>query len=392
MLRLSRRAGNLGESVTLAIDAKAKALTAQGKRVLGFGVGQPDFDTPEPIKEAARKSLDGRIGGYTPVAGTPALREAVAASFRAAGIENAAAGNVLTSCGAKHSLYNAVSVLVDDGDEVIVPAPYWVSYPSMVEAAGGTTVVVDTCPDACILTPERLAAAMTDKTKLLIFNSPGNPSGVTHSREQIHALAPVLAARPDVAVLSDEIYQHLVYGDTEFSAFAAACPELTDRIVTVNGISKSYAMTGWRIGYATGPKDVIGAMTRFQSHTTSNATAIAQVAAVAALTGSQDAVEEMRLAFDRRRLLMSKLLVEIPGFELVPPTGAFYCFPDIAGAINDKTGSTPLEFTNRLLDEHLVACVPGEAFGAPTSIRLSYACSDDDIREGCERIAKFVAT
>jgi len=388
MRKLSRRAGSLSESITLALNAKAKAITAGGERVLRFGVGEPDFDTPEHIKEAARRALDGRIGTYTPVPGTPELREAAAATFRSSGVETEWS-NVIVSCGAKHSLYNSLAVLLDDGDEAILPAPYWVSYPSMVEAAGATAIKVDTRPDGCILTPHALEAAITPRTRVLVMVSPGNPTGVTHTEEQMRALIPVLERFPDVTVVSDEIYRELVYGDTEFCSFAAACPELADRVVTVQGVSKTYAMTGWRIGYATGPADVIKAMTRFQSHTTSNPAAIAQAAALAALTGTKDPIEQMRQAFDKRRKLMVARLEAIDGFTLFPPTGAFYCFPDIAPRLNEKTGRTPLEFCDGLLEQERVACVAGEAFGAETNIRLSYACSEEDIEEGCSRIARY---
>ena len=387
MIRLSRRAGSLGESLTLAISAKAKELKAKGEPVVGFGAGEPDFDTPEHIKQAARDALEGRgVAGYTAVAGTPELRAAAATGFEACGVSSEP-GRVLVSCGAKHSLFNAISVLLDDGDEMILPAPYWVSYPSMAAAAGARAVVVDTREDGCILTPERLAAAIGPKTKALVFVSPGNPTGVTHTRAQMAALGEVLENHRDIVVISDEIYQHLVYDSTEFVSFAAACPHLADRVVTVQGVSKSFAMTGWRIGYATGPAEVISAMTRFQSHVTSNPTTIAQAAALAALTGPMEPIEEMRRAFDRRRKLMTGLLEAIEGFSLFPPTGAFYCFPDIAPVLK---GRTPLEFAEQLLVKERVALVPGEAFGASSNIRLSYAVSDADITEGCGRLRRFV--
>jgi aspartate aminotransferase len=389
MTKLSRRAGSLGESVTLAINAKAKELTARGEQVIRFGVGEPDFDTPEHIKEAVRRALEGRVGAYTPVAGTPALREAIAAAFCESGVPAEAAG-VIASCGAKHALFNALAVLLDDGDEAILPAPYWVSYPSMVHAAGAKSVIVDTRDDGCILTPERLEAAITPRSRVLVSVSPGNPTGVTHTREQLAALGEVLERHPDVVVVSDEIYQHLVYGETEFVSFAVACPQIADRVVTVRGVSKSFAMTGWRIGYATGPRDVVSAMIRFQSHSTSNPTAIAQEATLAALQGPLEPILEMRKAFDRRRKLMVERLMAIDGFKLFPPTGAFYCFPDVAACLNERTGKTPLAFTEGLLGKERVACVPGEAFGAATNIRLSYACSDDDIEEGCLRLRRYI--
>jgi aspartate aminotransferase len=389
MTELSRRAGRLPGSVTLAIAAKAKALKAAGEEVIRFGVGEPDFDTPEHIKEAVRQALKGRVGGYTPVPGTPELREAAAASFRDSGVPAEGTG-VVVSCGAKQALFNALAVLLDDGDECIVPAPYWVSYPSMVQASGAKSVFVDTRPDGCVLTPERLEAALTPRTKALVFVSPGNPTGVTHTREQMAALGPVLAKHPQVTVVSDEIYQHLVYGGTEFVPFAVACAAAADRTVTVRGVSKSFAMTGWRIGYATGPQEVIAAMIRLQSHATSNPTTISQVAALAALTGPMEPIFEMIRAFDRRRQLMVRLLDGIEGFTTFPPTGAFYCFPDIAPRLNERTGRTPLEFTAGLLEQECVATVPGEAFGAETNIRLSYACSEAEIEEGCTRIRRYV--
>lgn len=375
--------------MTFAITAKAKALAAAGRQVVKFGLGEPDFDTPEHIKEAARRALDGRIGGYTPVPGTPELREAAAASFTESGVP-AESADVIVSCGAKHSLFNALQVLLDDDDEAILPAPYWVSYPSMIQAAGARAVVIDTRPDGCVLTPEALEAAITPRTRVLVSVTPGNPTGVTHSRAQLAALGDVLARHPDIVVVSDEIYQHLVYGDTEFVPFAVACPQIADRTITVRGVSKTFAMTGWRIGYTTGPREVIGAMTRFQGHSTSNPTAIAQAAAVAALTGPMDPIWAMREQFDKRRLIMVDLLESIDGFSLFPPTGAFYCFPDIGPCLNERTGKSPLEFADRLLEQEAVALVPGEAFGAPTNVRLSYAASEQDIREGCERLKRFV--
>ncbi len=388
MTKLSRRAGGLGESVTLRIDARAKAIAGAGERVIPFGAGEPDFDTPAHIKEAARRALDGRIGTYTPVPGTPALREAAARSFEQAGIPSRAA-DVIVSCGAKHSLFNALSVLLDDNDEAILPAPYWVSYPSMCEASGARAAVVDTRADGCILTPQALERAISPRTRVLILVSPGNPTGVTHTREQLAALGDVLRRHPQITVVSDEIYRHLAYDGIEAVPFAAACPALAGRTVTVHGLSKSYAMTGWRIGYATGPSDVIAAMIRYQSHTTSNPAAIAQAAALAALTGPMEPVHRMREAFDRRRKLMVARLRAIPGMQLATPTGAFYCFPEISALLG---GSTALEFTERLLERERVACVPGEAFGAPENMRLSYACSENDIEEGCARLARFIAS
>jgi aspartate aminotransferase len=262
----------------------------------------------------------------------------------------------------------------------------------MVQAAGAKAVYVDTRPDGCILTPERLEAALTPRTRVVVMVSPGNPTGVTHTHEQLAAVGEVLRNRSEVFVLSDEIYQHLVYGETRFVPVAVACPWLLDRTITVRGVSKSYAMTGWRIGYAAGPREVIDAMIRYQSHATSNATAIAQVAALAALTGPMEPIERMRQAFDRRRQLMVRLLEGIPGFHTYPPTGAFYCFPDVTACLGERTGRTPLEFSERLLDRERVVTVPGEAFGADANIRLSYACSEAEIEDGIARIKRFVTS
>ncbi len=386
-MKLSRRGGSIPGSVTLAINARAKELAAEGHRVIRFGVGEPDFDTPEHIKEAARLALQGRINAYTPVAGVPELREEVARTFRECGI-SAEASNVVVSCGAKQSLFNALQVLVDDGDEVAFYAPYWVSYPPMTTAAGGTPVVIDTSADGCRLTPEPLRAALTDRTRVLLLNSPSNPTGITATRDELAALGEVLADFPEVVVLSDEIYQHLVYGDAEFVPFAVACPAVAERTITVNGVSKSFAMTGWRIGYATGPAQVIAAMTRYQSHSTSNPTAIAQAAALAALRGPMEPIEEMRQAFDRRRLLMTDKLRALPGTTLTPPDGAFYCWPEVSGWLGE--GGTTLQLAEDLLEQARVAVVPGEAFGAPGYLRLSYACSEEDIEEGCARIQAFL--
>jgi aspartate aminotransferase len=388
MTRLSRRTGSLAESVTMAVDARAKALRANGESVIGFGIGEPDFDTPEYVKQAARDALKGRIGFYTPVAGTAELREAVAATLRRDGVD-VPASRVVVTCGAKHAIYGAVMVLVDDGDEVVIPAPYWVSYPSMVQAAGGVAVPVDTTPDGFVLTPERLARALTPRTKLVVVNSPGNPSGVTYSRAQLQAIGRVLEGRPDVTVLSDEIYQHLVYDGATFTSFAAACPSLAGRTVTVSGVSKSFAMTGWRIGWAAGPKEIVDAMIRFQSHATSNPAAIAQAAAFAALKGPLDAVEAMRRTFDRRRRLMVDRLSGIRGLRLHRPNGAFYCFPDVSALLGARRGTTSLAFAENLLERERVATVPGEAFGAPGFVRLSYACADEEIEEGCARLRRF---
>jgi aspartate aminotransferase len=390
-LKTAARLDPIKPSITLAVTAKAGQLKAAGVDVVSFGAGEPDFDTPDHIKEAARAGLDRGVGKYTEVGGIAPLRAAVAAELGRAHGTSIAPEHVLVSCGAKHSLYNLFMALLDPGDEVIVPAPYWVSYPDMVMLAGGTPVVVATrAEDDFAMTPEALRAAVTPRTRAIVLNTPSNPTGACYSAPQIAALAEVVLEH-NLLVVSDDIYRSLVYAGARYASIAAVGPELAARTILVDGVSKTYAMTGWRIGYAAGPAPIIKAMSKIQGQSTSNATHVAQVAALAALTGPQDCVETMRRAFDERRQVMVELLRAIPGVSCREPKGAFYAFPDVSAFTGRATASgqviaDDVALCDWLLEAAKVAVVPGSGFGAPGHVRLSYACSMQDIREGVRRM------
>ncbi|WP_025323147.1 pyridoxal phosphate-dependent aminotransferase [Deferrisoma camini] len=393
-MRLSSRARMLKPSPTLAITAKAKQLRAQGIDVIGFGAGEPDFDTPAHAVRAAVEALEAGETRYTPAGGTAELKQAVCR--RIAGDYGMEYGptEVTVSCGAKHTLYNLFQVLLDPGDEVIVPAPYWVSYPEQVRLAGGSPVVIPTREaDGFRMQPEALEAALTPRTRAVVINSPSNPTGALYRAEHLEALADVIRGR-DLVVVSDDIYHRLVYGDERFVSILEVAPDLRDRTVIVNGVSKTYAMTGWRIGYAAGPAEVIRAMEALQSQSTSNPTSFAQKGAVAALIGDQACVEEMRRAFARRRDLIVEALNRIPGVTCRRPEGAFYVFPNVSGLFGRRWGDrgigAPADLAAFLLDEARVAVVPGEAFGSSEHLRMSYATSEDAIREGVGRFAEAV--
>jgi aspartate aminotransferase len=396
MGRISQRIGAIAESATLAIDAKAKALRAAGRDVIGFGAGEPDFPTPAHVVEAAAAACrDPRWHRYTPTAGLPELREAIAAKTERDSGYRVSADQVLVTNGGKQAVYNTCATLLDPGDEVLLPAPYWVTYPEAVALAGGRTVVVPTDEASGFrVSVEQLEAARTPRTKLLIFVSPSNPTGAVYPPEEVAAIGR-WCARTGLWVMTDEIYEHLVYGGARFSSMPVLVPELADRCVVVNGVAKTYAMTGWRVGWMIGPPDVIAAATNLQSHSTSNVANVSQVAALAAVSGDLAAVAEMRAAFDRRRRTMHRLLSESPGVSCLEPQGAFYAFPSFAGALGrplrGRTPTTTLELAELILEEVGVAIVPGEAFGAPGYARLSYALSDDDLVEGVTRIAKLLA-
>jgi aspartate aminotransferase len=392
---ISQRAMSVKPSATLAITAKAKALRAEGKPVIGFGAGEPDFPTPEPIVAAAMVATgDPTSYGYTPAAGLPALREAVAVkTLRDSGYEVDPSQVVITN-GGKHAVYQTCQVLIDPGDEVLLPSPYWVTYPSAIELAGGTTVVVPTDESTNFtVSPATLEAAYTERTKMLIFVSPSNPTGSVYTEDQVRAIGE-WAAEKRIWVMTDEIYEHLVYGEARFTSMPVVVPEIRDRCVVVNGVAKTYAMTGWRVGWMIGPPDVADGATRIQSHLTSNVNNIAQRAALAAVEGSLDAVDVMRVAFDRRRATMYELLESIDGVSCVEPQGAFYAFPNMQGLLNRDIGgvvaATTIELAELFLDKANVAIVPGEAFGAPGYARLSFALSDDDLIEGLTRIINLV--
>ncbi len=390
--RISRRIGAIAESATLAVDAKAKALKAAGRPVIGFGAGEPDFPTPDYIVEAAISAARNPASHrYTPAAGQPALREAIAAkTLRDSGLEVVAA-QVLVSNGGKQAIYNACATLLDPGDEVLLPAPYWTTYPESIALAGGVPVIVPTDESTGYRTsPAQLDQYVTERTKVLMFVSPSNPTGAVYSPAEVEAIGQWAVER-GLWVMTDEIYEHLVYGDAQFASMPALVPALTDRCVIVNGVAKTYAMTGWRVGWMVGPKDVITAAANLQSHATSNVCNVAQAAALAAVSGDLTAVQHMRAAFDRRRRLITGLLNEIPGVTCPEPEGAFYAYPsvrDIVGrTIRGRTPASSAELAALILDEVEVAVVPGEAFGTPGYLRMSYALADDDISEGLHRMA-----
>jgi aspartate aminotransferase len=396
MARISHRIASVTESATLAIDAKAKALKAAGEDVIGFGAGEPDFPTPPEIAQAAADAcLDPKNHKYTPAGGLPELRAAIAAkTLRDSGFE-VAAGQVLVTNGGKQAVEETFATLLDPGDELILPTPYWTTYPEVVRLAGG--VVVEVATDASSgfkVTVDQLEAARTPRTKVLLFVSPSNPTGAVYSPDEVEAIGRWALAH-GVWVVTDEIYEHLVYGDAVFSSMPTLVPELADTCVIVNGVAKTYAMTGWRVGWMIGPADVIKAAGNLQSHATSNVCNVAQRAALTAVSGSLDAVAEMRTIYDRRRHTIVSMLNEIPGVDCVMPEGAFYAFPSFEGvlgrSIGGRTAATTLELAEIVLDEAKVAFVPGEAFGAPGYVRFSYALADEPLIEGITRVAKLLA-
>jgi aspartate aminotransferase len=383
-MELASRLDELTPSLTLAIDSKAKALRAEGVDVCGFGAGEPDMDTPEHIKAAAAEALKNGFTKYTPSSGTPDLRKAISEKFlRDNGLEYRPA-QVIVSNGAKQSCFNAVLALCNPGDEVIIPAPYWLSYPEMVRLAGATPVIVQTSGDNdWKITAEEFENAMTPRTKMIIINTPGNPTGSVYTKAELRAISEV-AAEEDIYILSDEIYEKLVYDDAEHTSIASCTPEAYDLTVTVNGFSKAYAMTGWRLGYLGAPEQIAKAIDSLQSHTTSNPCSFSQAGGLAAITGDQQCVQDMRDEFDIRRQYMHERLVAIAGVEAVKPLGAFYVLADVG-----TLGLSSQNFADRLLSKANVAVVPGIAFGNDKTIRLSYATSLDVIKTGLDRIEEF---
>ncbi len=393
--RVSARIGGISESATLAVDSKAKALKAAGRPVIGFGAGEPDFPTPEYIVEAAVEAArDPRNHRYSPAGGLPELKQAIADKTKRDSGYVVEPSQVVVTNGGKHAVYNAFATLLDPGDEVLLPAPYWTTYPEVIRLAGGVPVEVFADESQGYkVTVEQLEAARTDKTKVLLFCSPSNPTGAVDTPEEVTALGQ-WALEHGLWVVTDEIYEHLTYGDVKPTSIPVAVPELADRTIVLNGVAKTYAMTGWRVGWMIGPKDVVKAATNLQSHQTSNVNNVAQRAAIAALKGDLSAVEEMRTAFDRRRRTMVSMLNEIPGVVCPEPTGAFYAYPSVKGVLGrqiaGRTPQTSAELAELILEEAEVAVVPGEAFGAPGYLRLSYALGDDDLVEGVARIAKLL--
>lgn len=393
--RISRRIGSITESATLAVDAKAKALAAAGRPVIGFGAGEPDFPTPSYIVEAAVAACrEEKWHRYTPAGGLPALKDAIAAkTLRDSGwaIE---ASQVLVTNGGKQALYNTFAALLDPGDEVILPAPYWTTYPESIRLAGGVPVEVMTDETSGYrATVAQLEAARTPRTKALVFVSPSNPTGAVYSPDEVKAIGEWAVAN-GVWVITDEIYEHLVYGDAQFSSMPVLVPELANTCVVINGVAKTYAMTGWRVGWMAGPADVIKAATNLQSHSTSNVANVSQVAALAAVSGGLEAVDEMKVAFDRRRKLIVDMLNAIPGVECPMPEGAFYVYPSVKGVLGKEIRGTvstdSAQLASLILDEAEVAVVPGEAFGTPGYLRLSYATSDANITEGVQRMGALL--
>jgi len=396
MTRISRRAGAIAESATLAVDARAKELRAAGEDVIGFGAGEPDSPTPEHIVAAAAEAAqDPRNHRYSPTAGLPELRLAIAEKTRRESGVDCEASQVLVTNGAKHAVYEAMQALVDPGDEVLLPAPYWTTYPESIALAGGEPVVVPTAEAADFrVTVDQLEAARTPRAKALFFVSPGNPSGAVYPPADVKAIGR-WAHENGVWVVTDEIYEHLTYGKHRFTSMPGLLPELADTTLILNGVAKTYAMTGWRVGWIVGPPDVMKAAINLQSHSTSNVGNVSQRAAIAALHGGLEAVTEMRAAYERRGARMHELLSAIPGVTCMAPQGAFYCFPSFEDVLGrDIAGRTPhntIELAALFLDEARVAVVPGEAFGAPGYARLTFAVSDADIEEGLQRIAKLLA-
>jgi aspartate aminotransferase len=391
---LSERAKRIKPSPTLSIDAKAKAMKATGVDIVSFGVGEPDFDTPENIKEAAIKALKEGFTKYTPVGGIDPLKDAIIEKFKGDNNLNYTREEIIVSCGAKHSLYNIDQALLNPGDEVLIPSPYWVSYPDQVVLNDAIPVFVKTYEsDSFMVRPEAIESSITKKTKALILNSPSNPTGLTYDKKTLEKIAEVVL-RYGIFVVSDEIYEKITYDGFKHVSIASLDNEIKAKTILVNGLSKSYAMTGWRIGYAAGPKELIKAMTNIQSQSTSNPTSIAQKAAVEALRGPQDFITMMLAEFDKRRRFLIGELNSIPGMSCLTPTGAFYAFPNTSKLYDKSTGertiSSSSDLALYLLEEAKVALVHGEAFGDDDYIRLSYATSIGDIKKGIERIRDAV--
>ncbi|MFA5238607.1 MAG: pyridoxal phosphate-dependent aminotransferase [Phycisphaerae bacterium] len=396
-MRVSQRAKNVPPSATLAVTSRAKEMKAQGIDIVGFGAGEPDFDTPDFIKKAAIKALEAGRTKYTAESGLIELRTAIAAKLEKDNGLKYTPEQVIVNIGGKHSVYEAMQATLDPGDEVILPVPYWVTYPEAIKLAGAVPKIIQTDKqNSYKVTPEQLKKAITKKTAMLVLNSPSNPGGFTYTPEELKTIAKVLEGT-EVIVLSDEIYEKLIYGDTKFVSFASLSKDAYNRTLTLNGLSKTYSMTGWRLGYAAGPLDVIKAMGRLQSHMTSNAVTFAQYAAIAALTdpAADEIVEKMRAEFERRGKYMVQRLNAMNGVECPESTGAFYCFPDVSGnygrTINGEKIGGSMDFAKALLEQANVAVVPGLPFGCDENVRLSFACSIEQITKGLDRLEKWLS-
>ncbi|MCB1593655.1 MAG: pyridoxal phosphate-dependent aminotransferase [Xanthomonadales bacterium] len=380
-------------SATIAVSMKAAELRRAGKDVIGLGAGEPDFDTPDHIKQAAIEAINNGQTKYTAVDGTPELKQAIIGKFKRENGLEFAVNQILVSCGAKHSISNLLSAVLNPGDEVIIPAPYWVSYPDMTLLAGGVSVIVPTKQEQNFkISPQQLEKAITDKTRLIILNTPSNPTGKAYRKEELQALGEVLLKYPQVMITTDDIYEHIYWGDEEITNLGVLFPEMMDRMVFINGVSKAYAMTGWRIGYAAGPVDVITAMRKIQSQSTSNPCSISQAASVAALNGDQNCLEPMKKAFKERHDWLIAALNEIPGFSCIEGEGAFYAFPNVEEAMSKIDGiNNDVEFSTWLLENAEVAVVPGTPFGAPGHVRLSFATSMENLKKAVDRIKKVLS-
>jgi aspartate aminotransferase len=392
-IKLSSRVQRIKPSATLAITALANQFKAQGRDAVGLGAGEPDFDTPDHIKQAAINAIHAGDTKYTPVEGTVALRWAIIEKFHNDNDLDYSLEQVLVSCGGKQSFYNLCQALLDSGDEVIIPGPYWVSYPDMVLLADGKPVIVPAFQDQSFkITPEQLEAALTSRTRLVVLNSPSNPTGSAYTRQELQDLTEILVAHPKVLVVADDMYEHIMFEGHAFTNILNACSQLYERTIVLNGVSKAYSMTGWRIGYAAGPRPLITAMKNIQSQSTSNPCSISQAAAVAALTGDQACVSAMRMAFQERHNYMVAALNRIDGVNCLPSAGTFFCFPNVEGLIDRLSGvDNDITLAEYLLDKVGVALVPGSAFGGKGHVRISFATDMENLREAIKRIAAAVS-
>ena len=391
-IKLAERVMRIKPSATLAITARAKALRTEGKDIIGLGAGEPDFDTPAHIKAAAKEAIDKGMTKYTPVDGTPSLKAAICRKFKHDNDLDYEANQILVSVGGKQSFFNLAQALLNSGDEVIIPAPYWVSYPDIVLLADGKPVIVEAGIDAGFkITPAQLNAAITPHTKLFVINSPSNPTGVAYNRAELAALGDVLRQHPHVLIATDDMYEHILWSTEPFCNILMACPDLYDRTIVLNGVSKAYSMTGWRIGYAGGPADLIAAMKKIQSQSTSNPASISQAAAEAALQGDQSCIKTMLSAFKQRHDFVVESLNAFDGVNCLPSDGTFYAFPDFHDVINKLDGiNNDVELAEALLNKANIALVPGSAFGAPGFMRLSYATSLENLQLAMKRLKKFL--
>lgn len=390
-ITLSDRVQAIKPSATLVITAKAKALKAEGKAIIGLGAGEPDFDTPEHIKNAAIKAINDGFTKYTAVGGTPELKQAICDKFKRDNSLTYTPDQVLVSSGGKQSFYNLCQAFLNDGDEVIIPAPYWVSYPDMVILAGGQPVILSTGIDEGFkISPAQLKAAITEKTRLVVLNTPSNPTGVAYTRADLQAIGEVFKEYPDILIASDDMYEHIVWADEPFCTIAEVCPELYTQTLTMNGVSKAYSMTGWRIGYAAGPADLIAAMTKIQSQSTSNPCSISQAATLEALNGDQSCIQIMLKAFKERHDYVVAAVNAIPAMQALPSQGAFYTFVDMQTIIEQTEGiNDDVELADYILSKAEVALVPGSAFGAPGYMRISFATSMENLQEAMQRLERL---